>query len=184
MATPRTGRPRGRPPGSKNKPKTIEEFVLTNAIERPQAPPKRVKAPARGPWAGMTPEERTAYSAKLRAAQRPDRPRPGSRPGRPPSLNEEQHDALLKQVRPEIERIKKKMAETDQLPDDPRAVQVLDKALETFLVSTSANDVTKLGRLILDFTKAKPAQKHDVNVRTHEDFLDDLASEDSPSDDE
>ena len=185
MPTKRTGNPRGRPPGAKNKPKTIEQFILAHTVSRPTIPEPKKKAKPRGWQAIGTPEERTA-KAKMYAARRAEKlpihntvPRPEYR-GRPIGMTGEQFGKLKKQVAPDVKRILKKMATTGELPEDEASRLVLDKALKTFMDVTSPKDIVSLGRLVLDFSKAKPAQKIDVTTRTHEDFLDELAEEESP----
>ena len=106
-------------------------------------------------------------------------PRPEYR-GKPNELTGEQYVKLKAQVAPEIKRILKKMAADGNLPEDDAGNQVLTKALKTFLEVTNPKDIVSLGRLVLDFTKAKPAQKVDITTRTHEDFLDELAEEAIP----
>ena len=186
MATPRTGRPRGRPPGVKNKPKTLEAFVLAALEARPSPPPRKPKRKAAGPWTNLDAEGRKALSAKLIAARKGKNGQ-GIQPptrdvlkGKPLRLDEAQWVALKASVQPEIKRIIKKMKEAGQIGEDPRAEQVLSKTLETFLTATTPKDISSLGRLLLDFTKAKPAAKVDVSVRTHEDFLDEIAEDHTP----
>lgn len=184
MPTKRTGNPRGRPPGVKNKPKNIEDFIFLHTASRPPIPAPVEKLKARGWAANKTPEERSAFAKMLadrRVALRPERgyntkPRKEYM-GRPNELSGEQYVKLKAQVAPEIKRILKKMAADGTLPEDDAGNQVLTKALKTFLEVTSPKDIVSLGRLVLDFTKAKPAQKIDVTTRTHEDFLDELAAE-------
>lgn len=176
MPTKPTGRPRGRPKGVKNKPKTIEQFVveqISSPIARPPVPPKMA---ARGPWANMTPEERKAYSQKLIAARRGNRPNTNT-PGKPRGLTDAQWAVVRSEAARDAKRIIAKMKDAGQLPDDPRAVEALEKAVTTLRASDNPKDVAALGRLVLDFTKAKPAQKIDHTVRTHEDFLDELAAD-------
>lgn len=169
-----TGRPRGRPPGVKNKPKTIEAFVveqISSPIAPPPVPPK--KAP-RGPWANMTSEQRKEYSAKLIAARKGNHPN-HQIPGKPPRLTHAQWAAVQEEAKRDAKRIITKMKDAGQLPDDPRAVEALEKAVTTLRTSENPKDVAALGRLILDFTKAKPAQKVDHTVRSAEDILDEMA---------
>jgi hypothetical protein len=177
MPTKPTGRPRGRPPGVKNKPKTIHEFVLTQVsdpIKPPPVPPK--KAP-RGPWANMTPEQRQAYSRKLIAARKGNHPNTTT-PGKPWGFTNAQWAAVKDQARADAKRIMHKMDKAGLLPDDPRAAEALEKAVVTLRASENAKDVAALGRLILDFTKAKPAQKLEATIRTAEDILDEMAADD------
>lgn len=175
MPTKPTGRPRGRPPGVKNKPKTIEAFVFA-ALDDPIVPPERPKMRGgTGPWAKMTPEERSAYSRKIAACRK----RPTNQtPGKPPDLTNAQWVAVQEIAATDAKRIIKKMRDAGQLPDDPRAVEALEETVKTLRAAESAKDKIAAARLILDFTKAKPAQKTEVTVRTHEDFLDELAGDD------
>jgi hypothetical protein len=55
--------------------------------------------------------------------------------------------------------------------DDPRAVKALQAAVE--VMNTPANQQTKLAaaRLILDYTKSKPASKSEVTVNKAEEWL-------------
>src|SRR3546814_15755500 len=69
MVTPRTGRPRGRPKGSKNKPKTAEDFILESLTNPPPPPPSK-KAGGQGRFSNNTPEERTAAGVALAAASK------------------------------------------------------------------------------------------------------------------
>ena len=84
----------------------------------------------------------------------------------------------METARLDAKRIIKKMKDAGQLPDDPRAAEALEKAVVTLRASSAPKDVAALGRLILDFTKPKPAQKIDHTVRTAEDILDEMAEDD------
>lgn len=174
MPTKPTGRPRGRPPGAKNGPKNLQEFVL-QAIESPIEPPPRSTNNGNiGAWANKSPEERTAYSRKIAAARKlPTK----QTPGKPRNLTNAQWADVTATARLDAKRIIKKMKDAGQMPDDPMAAEALEKAVTTLRASSAPKDVAALGRLILDFTKAKPAQKTELTVRTHEDFLDELADD-------
>ena len=67
------------------------------------------------------------------------------------------------------------MKDAGQVPDDPRAEEALKTTVETLRTAESPKDKIAAARLILDFTKAKPAQKIDATVRTAEDILDEMA---------
>lgn len=151
---------------------------MVEQISSPIAPPPRVqKGAARGPWANKTPEERKAYSQKLIAARKGNHPNTNV-PGKPRDLTKAQWAAVMVEARADAKRIMQKMKDAGQLPDDPRAVEALEKAVTTLRASESPKDVAALGRLILDFTKAKPAQKIEATVRTAEDILDEMADGD------
>lgn len=176
MPTKPTGRPRGRPPGAKNGPKTLEEFVfkaVREPIKPPPGPVRRKHVPE--PWASMNEAERKEYSAKIRAARKG----PNNQiPGKPRALTNAQWAEVQTTARLDAKRIIQKMAEAGQLPEDKAAAEALEKAVVTLRASSAPKDVAALARLVLDFTKAKPAQKSEVTIRTHEDFLDELAGDD------
>ncbi len=174
MATPRTGRPRGRPPGAKNKPKTIQQFVTETLLDPPVSPPRKPKLKARGPWAGKTPEERRALSAKLNAGRDLAKIGGGRKAGVPISRTNKQHAQVLSDQQPHIERIIKKMADQGILPDDPRAVEALTAAVVVLRTVESAKDRLAAARLVLDFTKSKPTSKIEHTVKTAEDLLDEM----------
>jgi hypothetical protein len=180
MPTKRTGNPRGRPKGVKNKPKDIEAFVLYYTLDKPPRPPTPPKGPARGPWVGMTEEERKAYSQKLIAARTPGKPRKlnPELKGKPRAMTGPEYIAAKKTAIKEVNRIIKKMDKEGTLPEDGMASEALKKAAGALTLATTAKDIATLGRLVLDFTKAKPASKQEITVRSHEDFLDELAQDD------
>ena len=68
--------------------------------------------------------------------------------------------------------------------DDPRADEALKAALET--MRTPANQQTKLAaaKLILEYTKAKPASKSEVTVNKAEEWLAAITSEEKHDDEE
>lgn len=177
MATPRTGRPRGRPPGSKNKPKTIEAFVLDTLSSPPVSPPRKPKGKPRGPWANKTPEERKALSAKLNEGRDLSKTGGGRKAGVPSSRTSQQHAAFVAAQQPEIERIMKKMADQGIIPDDPRAEEALREAVQVLRVVETAKDKLAAARLILDFTKSKPTAKVEHTIKSAEDFLDEMADD-------
>lgn len=98
MPTKPTGRPRGRPPGVKNKPKTAGDFVLDATANRPVPIPRPAKKAPRGPWANMNEEERKAYSQKLVVARKGPRNTNNTIPGRPRHLSNEQYAELKGRV--------------------------------------------------------------------------------------
>jgi hypothetical protein len=124
----------------------------------------------------MTPDERKAYSAKLVAARKGNHPNTNI-PGKPRHLTHAQWAAVLEEAGRDAKRIIAKMKEAGQVPDDPRAEEALTKAVKTLRASDNPKDVAALGRLILDFTKAKPAQKIEATIKSAEDLLDEMAEE-------
>lgn len=177
MTTKPTGRPRGRPKGARNKPKTIEQFVLAQLSSPIQPPPVPAKRAPTGPWVGMAPEDRKALSRQLVAARKGNRPNTQV-PGKPRHLTNVQWAAVRGEASRDAQRIIRKMEEARQLPDDPRAVEALTKAVVTLRASGSPKDVAALGRLILDFALAKPTRTIVHTAKSAEDYLDEMAVDD------
>jgi hypothetical protein len=178
MPTKPTGRPRGRPPGSKNKPKDVFAFI----DECLKAPVVGVKAPkpkkrgGAGRFTYMTPEERSAHAKAMKAKVK-DYSNVGRKKGVPQRSNCYGHALAEKEASPEVKRIMKKMKNAGQLPDDPRAVQALETTLKILKAQdTDAKTKVAAARLLLDFTKAKPAAKVAIEF-SPEDFLDEIAAE-------
>lgn len=119
----------------------------------------------------MTPEERTAYSAKIRAKIVQDRT------GVPRGMSIKDFNAAKAAQQPIIERIMKKMADNGQLPDDPMAVEALKEAMTVLRSPIPPKEKIAAARLVLDFTKPKPTTKVEHTVRTAEDFLDEMAED-------
>lgn len=175
MPTKPTGRPRGRPKGSKNTP-TLEVFLAESlaAVVTPPAPkPKRHP----GPWAGMTAEERSAYARKIAAKRKVNTGGRGY-PLKPRSMKLADFEAHMAREAPIIKRIMKKMADNGQLPDDPRAVQALEAGVTILRAPVDAKTKLAAARLILDFTKAKPTAKVEHTIKSAEEYLDEIAEDD------
>src|SRR5437762_460999 len=84
-----------------------------------------------------------------------------------------------KEARAEAEVIVKYMIDREIVtPEDPRAEEALTIAIEIARAKT-VQPASRLqaARIVLDFTKQKPASKVDATVRKAEDFLSVLASE-------
>lgn len=174
MPTKPTGRPRGRPPGAKNRPKTIEAFVF-QALESPIQPPSRSTNYGQiGVWGKLDATGRAEHSARIRAARKRQT---NQTPGKPRRLTNKQWAVVQKAAANDAKSIIRMMRDAGQLPDDPHAVEALERTLQVLRSAESAKDKSAAARLILDFTKAKPSHKSEVVVRSHEDFLDGLADE-------
>jgi hypothetical protein len=175
MPTKPTGRPRGRPKGAKNIPK-VEDFI-TEALAGPiPIPPVKPKGKPRGPWAHMTPEERSEYSKRLKA-QRQSTVSGGQQPGLPRGMSRKQFEARKAEQLPIVEKIIAKMAKNDELPDDPDVVEAFKQTMVILRTQDSAETKLKAARLILDFKKAKPTTKVEHTVKSAEDYLDELAED-------
>ena len=174
MVTPRTGNPRGRPPGAKNKPKTVEAFVIEALTAPPVSPPRKPKGKPRGPWANKTAEERSALGRRLSVGRDLSNIGGGPKLGVPSSRTAQQHAQVVADQQTEIKRIIKKMADQGTLPDDPRAVKAMTHAMHVLRTSVTAKDRLAAARLVLDFTKSKPTAKIEHTVKSAEDLLDEI----------
>jgi len=80
----------------------------------------------------------------------------------------------------EAKRIMAIMEQQGQLPEmDDLAKEALLNVLTMMRQPGNVKDKHSLARTILEYTKAKPASKSDVTVRTAEDFLDEIAERDN-----
>ncbi|TFU06169.1 hypothetical protein EUV02_03925 [Polymorphobacter arshaanensis] len=188
MPTKRTGNPRGRPPGVKNKPKTVVLFALEALKEPRVAPvvvkPKRRQGNYRNQYTDMSPEERSAAQKANAAKRTPESFKNcGRKPGVPYHLTAKQHAIVLQEARPEVKIIMSKMKKQGILPEDTRAVQALETALTVMKSQTADANKIAAARLILDFTKSKPVAIKEVTVRTAEDILDELLDDDDEATD-
>lgn len=174
MPTKPTGRSRGRPKGAKNVPK-IEAFVAESLASRVPIPELKPKAAPRGPWARMTPEERSAHGKQLAASR--TRPGGGRRPGVPRGMTTAEYQARKAAQTPLVDRIITKMIANGEIPDDPDVVEAFRQA--GVILRSQDDPKTKLAaaRLILDFKKAKPTTKIEHTVKTAEQYLDELAED-------
>jgi hypothetical protein len=181
-------RPRGRPKGSKNKPKTLEEL-----LQHSPAPPAPRKAASAKPRPARTtenyfsrlkredPEKLAAISREAaNSAARAARPR--TPPGKPPQVKTNHEWALHKdEARKIAHKVFKMMDKEGALPENPIAREAMKNALEMLAEDNSAKDRLAVIRTLLEWNLAKPASTQNVNVKTAEDFLDELAAEDPPA---
>lgn len=181
MATPRNGKPRGRPPGSKNLPKTLEGIVLATLATKPAIPivPVVKRTPQRTVWTDKTPEERSAYARKIRqiGIDRGISTNPGRKKGVPSKYTAPQYALLLAQELPKAQRIMKQMASNGIIPEDAMAIESLTSALVVLRTAETNKDKLAAATLILNFTKAKPTAKIEHTIRTAEDYLDELGED-------
>lgn len=180
MVTPRTGRPRGRPKGSKNKPKTAEDFIL-ESLTNPPPPPPRKKAGGKGRFSNMTPEERKAAGVAMAAARKAkigDSFGQGRKRGSCKARTAEQQAQFVAEQTLEVKRIIKKMAAAGDLPDDPRAEEALATGLTILRTSESEERKLKAAGLLLTWLKPKPTAKVEHTIKTAEDLLDEMAEDD------
>lgn len=140
-------------------------------------PPAKAPKGGGGIWATMTPEERTAHAKALAARSKLTRTRRPSRRGKARHLTNAQHDAAVEAQRPIVAKIMGKMDQRGELPEDPLAVEALEAALMVLRSPGPSEHRTAAARLVLDFTKSKPAASVRSVVRTAEDWVDEMAAE-------
>lgn len=77
-------------------------------------------------------------------------------------------------------KIMKQMDKDGALPDNPVAREAMRSAIELLSSELSTKDKLAVIRTLLEYNMAKPAATTNLNVKTAEDFLDELAEEDVP----
>jgi hypothetical protein len=166
-------RPRGRPKGSKNKPKTLHDFLAASlAISELGPPPKR---------------KRLKLSAKVRKKRAENLGTLSKRReyGRT-------HNGLatvpkgwrLKDYAPHAIKAQNEAKRMIAIMEKQGLLDEMDEMGKTALKTAfslmqepgSKEFKLKALRTVLEYTKAKPAAKSDVTIRTAEDFLDELAA--------
>lgn len=74
------------------------------------------------------------------------------------------------------------MDKNGALPENPIARQAMKSAMEMLAVEElNSKDKLAVIRTLLEWNLAKPASTQNLNVKTAEDFLDELAAEDDPA---
>lgn len=179
-------RPRGRPKGAKNLPKTLDELIV-QSLESPRKPSPRPPKPK------PKVEGRENYLSKLKRED-PEKLREiqrlgvkasskaGRKPkGIPPKTTNREFAIQKDEARKIAHRIYKQMDLEGALPENPIARKAMKTALEMLAEDNSTRDKLSIVRTLLEFNHSKPASTQNVNLRTAEDFLDELAAEDAPN---
>lgn len=186
-------RGKGRPKGSKNKPKTLEEIlaaeitrdrrgelIATKAVEpKPKKPkgPKVVYKPGTIP-AHKRPEVMAKLQAgaarSIRLKLRP----PKSIASMPTNVPRRDQVAALVEAEKEAKRILKIMEKEGLIPDDHMAKAALQATFEMVTGPLPPRERLAAARTILEYTKQKPTTTTNLNIKTAEDFLDELAADD------
>jgi hypothetical protein len=145
---------------------------------RKKSPKKKLIMPQKGHQAGkksyfaklMETEEgralRTQWSTKPR--------KNGGRPkGTPDGYTLEAITPIREQAKKDAERIVTKMTKDNDI-DDEYAVEALKAAVEIMREPGQNRDRLTAARMVLDFTKTKPAAKSEVTIGKAEAFLESL----------
>jgi hypothetical protein len=167
---------RGRPKGSLNKPKTLEAFLaqaMTVTLP-PKPPPKPKNQNLVRPGNNLTkgtPEERSARSRKAALSRKTHA---GRAPGTPPHWGTKEYEPLRAEAEREAKRIYNIMDKEGVLPEDPLAREALQEALKLMRSPGDKKFKHSVLRTILEYRLAKPTSKQDITVRTAEDWLDEI----------
>lgn len=150
-----------------------------------ELPPKPAPKPknknlirTKGSLANRPPEERVALARKA-ALSRKKHQRGARIPGTPNDWTNKDYAPLREEAKAEARRIFKVMEKEGTLPEDPIAREALLTVLQAMREPGPKDFKHKAARTLLEYTMAKPSQKQDITVRSAEDFLDDLAANES-----
>lgn len=175
-------RPVGRPKGAKALPKSLDELIV-HSLQKPEPAkaevkvydhPKRLVGLAKLKW--ENPEKFREH--QRRAANSEARMKAPRTPAGIPAGWTNMQWALAKDAARKIaHRIYKNMDIEGALPENPIAREAMKTALEMLAEDNATRDRLAIVRTLLEFTHSKPASTQNVNLKTAEDFLDELAAE-------
>ena len=138
---------------------------------RPPKNPNQARDPSINPLAlqHKTPEGRAKFRQMLAT-----RKNKGGRPaGTPDGYTAISIAPIRKQAKLDAERIVKIMAQENEI-DDVYAIEALKAAVEIMREPGMNRDRLTAARMVLDFTKTKPAAKSEVTIGKAEQFLESL----------
>ncbi len=176
-------RGRGRPPGSKNKPKNIIEYVIRH-IDDPLAAPEppipirfnRLAGDEQKAWARFLNAKRTAQQVIERAAVQANLGY--TQATRAPNLTTKAYADIRSKAEIAAEEMYTQMKDEDLLPDSELAKAALKRVMVILNEPAIHSIHLSAAKILLDFTKQKPATKSDVTVNAAEAFLDALDAAD------
>jgi hypothetical protein len=149
---------------------------------RKKSPKKELSMPQKGHQAGkknyfaklMETEEGRALRKQWSTKKRKN----GGRPkGTPDGYTLEAITPIREQAKKDAERIVAKMTKDNNI-DDEYAVEALKAAVEIMREPGQNRDRLTAARMVLDFTKTKPAAKSEVTIGKAEAFLESLLDSD------
>jgi len=146
---------------------------------RLKAPPRKKKQPQKAPKNNYfstlmsTPEGR-ALRKKWSTKPRKNAGRPK---GVPDGYRKETIEPLRIKAKEEAKKVTKIMSEKYNIEDEYQK-EALSTAVEIMRLVGETRERLAAARLVLDFTKSKPASKSDVSISKAEDFLASLLNED------
>jgi len=150
---------------------------------RAKAPPKPKVCPQRAPKRShlremmKTPEGR---ALKQLWVNKP-RKNPGRPKGVPDGYRKDTIAPLREQAKKDAQKVVKIMSEKYNIEDEYQK-EALATAVEVMRLVGETRERLAAARLVLDFTKSKPASKSDVSISKAEDFLASLLQEDEQPD--
>jgi hypothetical protein len=166
-------RPVGRPKGATNRPATLEELIDQAGTYKTPTRPIRHRAKRRDtvePYYARLkredPERLRAICASTNAA----RPK-----GAPPHMTKRQWAIVLDEAHKLARKIMNKLDEEGALPENKIAREAMQQAITMLASDISSKDKLSVIRTLLEYNMAKPAATSNLNIKTAEDFLDDLA---------
>lgn len=148
-------------------------------VQRRKAPPKPKKQPQKAP--------KKNYFAELmktpegRALRKKWSTKPRKNAGRPKGVPDGHRKETIAPLREKAKTEAKKVVEimSDKFDiEDEHAKEALKTAVEVMRVDGATRERLQAARLVLDFTKSKPAAKSEVTIGKAEDFLASLLADD------
>lgn len=131
-------------------------------------------------WADPEYRARVAAGQAKANKRKQENPKANWRYGIPDGMRREEAEAEWAFARMYAKEVTKIMIEKEQIPDDPKVTKAFEAAVEVLESPMSQAIKLQAARLLLDFLKAKPAQKNEVTVKNAEDWLAQVINDDGP----
>jgi hypothetical protein len=144
---------------------------------------KKKKYPQRAPKKNYFAELGKTAEGRAKRAEWAKKPRknPGRPAGVPHGYTKETIEPLRAKAKQEAERFVQIMSDNGEAPEDDFAKEALKTAVEVMRVPGETRERLAAARLVLDFTKQKPASKSDVTIGKAEGFLEGLLEQEEES---
>tara|TARA_R110002020_G_scaffold181450_1_gene376412 strand:+ start:2838 stop:3341 length:504 start_codon:yes stop_codon:yes gene_type:complete len=152
---------------------------------RLKAPPKKKKHPTKAPKKNYFATLMSTPEGRALRKQWSTKPRKnGGRPkGVPDGYRKETIEPLRAKAKKEAQEVTKIMSEKYNIEDEYQK-EALSTAVEVMRLVGETRERLAAARLVLDFTKSKPASKSDVSISKAEDFLASLLIEEEQTDEQ
>tara|TARA_R110001592_G_scaffold167052_1_gene402379 strand:- start:9765 stop:10268 length:504 start_codon:yes stop_codon:yes gene_type:complete len=152
---------------------------------RLKAPPKKKKHPTKAPKKNYFATLMSTPEGRELRKQWSTKPRKnGGRPkGVPDGYRKETIEPLRAKAKKEAQEVTKIMSEKYNIEDEYQK-EALSTAVEVMRLVGETRERLAAARLVLDFTKSKPASKSDVSISKAEDFLASLLIEEEQTDEQ